>query len=130
MKAKPSRFTRLCSALLLGSVLLGVLAPGAVAFSRTDIQQVAGTEGLSSDVQDFLNGVLEDAMLRAANVAPASSSGAEHLRPSSDYSPFVIVPHGALESVRSGRAPTVHATLLPPGVASAAGFGELSPRAP
>ncbi len=70
MHAAPHWLNRFCAVFLLGSLLLGVLAPGAVAMSRTDIQQAAGQEGLSSDVQDFLNGVLEDAMLRAVNVAP------------------------------------------------------------
>lgn len=66
--------------------------------SRTDIQQVAGQEGLSSDVQEFLNGVLEDAMLRAVNVAPSSSTSKDTLRSASDRAPVVVISSGVNEA--------------------------------
>ena len=99
LMAKPHPLHRLCAALLLGSVVISVLAPGAVALSRNDIQHAAGQEGLSSDVQDFLNGVLEDAMLRAAHVAPATSSINDELRRTSDRQPLLVIWSGAAESV-------------------------------
>lgn len=58
------------SLFLLGSLLCGILAPGAVALSSDEMVEVAGREGLSSDVHDFFVRALEDAMLRAAVVAP------------------------------------------------------------
>jgi len=90
--------SRICALLLLGSVWVGVLAPGAVAMSRTDIQQAAGQEGLASDVQDFLNGVLEDAMLRAALVAPSQTSKTTVVRSLGDRAPLTIVSVGVLEA--------------------------------
>ncbi len=91
---------------LIGSVLVGVLAPGAVAMSRTDIQQAAGQEGLSSDVQDFLNGVLEDAMLRAALVAPATQSTSQTLRTTHERAPLFVIAAATLEVTEGHDVPS------------------------
>lgn len=90
--------SRLCALLLIGSVWTGVLAPGVVAMSRTDIQQAAGQDGLASEVQDFLNGVLEDAMLRAAIVAPSQQSQTQVLRTLKQREPLTVASTGVLES--------------------------------
>jgi len=70
---------RLGALLLLGSVMTGLLAPAAVAMSRTDIELAADQDGLSSDVQDFFEEVLEDAMLRSAVVAPISAQSKQKI---------------------------------------------------
>lgn len=128
--SRPHPFNRFCAALLLGSVLMGVLAPGAVALSRTDIQQAAGQEGLSSDVQDFLNGVLEDAMLRAANVAPASSSTKDTLRSSSDRQPVLLTLPGVVESVAATTSAFLAADRSLQQAPSLTGFSRVSPISP
>ncbi len=59
--------------------MTGLLAPAAVAMSRTDIELAADQDGLSSDVQDFFEEVLEDAMLRSAVVAPISAQSKQKI---------------------------------------------------
>lgn len=68
-----TRFSRICALLLLGSVVTGVLAPGAVAYSRDDIRTAAERSDLSGEVRDFLTKALEDAMVRAALVGPVTT---------------------------------------------------------
>lgn len=65
---------------------------------RTDIQQVAGQEGLASDVQDFLNGVLEDALLRTATVAPSQQTQTQVLRSLKERTPLTLAGAGVLEA--------------------------------
>ena len=70
---------RLSAVLLLGSVLTGLLAPAAVAMSRTDIVIASEQAGLSSDVQDFFSEILEDALLRSAIVAQLTAATSTRL---------------------------------------------------
>ncbi|MDE2995649.1 MAG: hypothetical protein OXT73_02760 [Bacteroidota bacterium] len=93
-----SRFSRLCALLILGSVLTGVLAPGAVAISRDDIRTTAAQVDLSGDVRDFLTKALEDAMVRAALVGPVSVSLTTTTRRPDAERPVMTLPVGLLES--------------------------------
>ena len=133
MQPVPHLLNRLCALFLLGSVLVGVLAPGAVAMSRSDIQEVAGQEGLSSDVQDFLNGVLEDAMLRAVMVSPASTPAQNTLRTADERPPVLVISTGVMEMRPANSLSLVDADQLahPDRPDSNSGRqGPVSPRAP
>ncbi|MGB0650272.1 MAG: hypothetical protein ACPG3U_03035 [Rhodothermales bacterium] len=125
--------SRCCALLLLGSVWMGVLAPGVVAMSRTDIQQVAGQEGLASEVQEFLNGVLEDALLRAAMAAPSQQTQSQDLRVFKERLPLTLADHGVLEA-EADLSGSAHEALLSTGSvptnASSDAFGIHQTRAP
>jgi len=98
--------------------------------SRTDIQHAAGQEGLSSDVQDFLNGVLEDAMLRAANVAPTSPSSKDQLRTSSERQPILLTLAGVVESMAATVSAVLAADRSLKHMALLTGFSRISPVSP
>lgn len=113
MSRKTSQFlSRFCALLLIGSVWTGVLAPGVVAMSRTDIQQAAGQEGLASDVQDYLNGVLEDALLRAATVAFSQQAQTQILRSLKERVPLTLASSGVLESEAQSAKPSIMSQLM------------------
>ena len=84
------------SLFLLGSLVCGILAPGAVALSSEEMVEVAGREGLSSDVHDFLVRALEDAMLRSAVVAPVVP--ALDARKGDDKRPTVVLSRSVLKN--------------------------------
>ena len=133
MRSVPHPLNRLCALFLLGSVLMGVLAPGAVAMSRTDIQEVAGQEGLASDVQEFLNGVLEDAMLRAVMVSPTTTSALHSLRNADDRPPVFVISTGMMELRPTTGLSQVDADQQLPahtGMSESGRQGPASPRAP
>ncbi|MDA0378484.1 MAG: hypothetical protein O3C45_04180 [Bacteroidetes bacterium] len=129
-----TRCSRFFALLMLGSVLTGVFAPGAVAVTRDDIRAASERTDLSADVRDFFTKALEDAMVRAALVGPISASSTPTVRrPGPEYPDLVMAP-GALESVSS--APS----MLPAGSSAAEvsasqhgameRTGPLHPRAP
>ncbi len=128
-----SRTSRIFALLMLGSVMSGVFAPGAVALTREDIRAASERSDLASDVRDFFTKVLEDAMVRAALVGPVSAGAAPTLRrPGMDH-PDVVVSPGTFESVHGPTATAAVKGYLPDGAASAFPShrtGPLHPRAP
>jgi len=84
------------SLLLLGCLFCGILAPAAVAYSSDEIVEVAGREGLSSDVHDFFLRALEDAMLRSAVVAPVVPT--LDARKGNESRPTIVISRSAVET--------------------------------
>ena len=129
----PSRTSRLFALLMLGSVVSGVFAPGAVALTREDIRAASERSDLSSDVRDFFTKALEDAMVRAALVGPVSAGAAPTLRrPGLDHPDFVLA-QGTMEA--TFRVPVISfGTAFQPGPDPSAypsqRSGPLHPRAP
>ena len=59
--------------LLLLSTATGLLSPVAAAMSKDELASATVSGELSSDVNDFFSDILEDALLRTANVAQLST---------------------------------------------------------
>lgn len=129
----PSRTSRLFALLMLGSVVSGVFAPGAVALTREDIRAASQRSDLSSDVRDFFTKALEDAMVRAALVGPVTAGAAPTLRRPGPDNPDYVVPQGAQRTAfRPPVSPIGKAFLPDPGPSASPVHrsGPLHPRAP
>ena len=129
----PSRTSRLFALLMLGSVVSGVFAPGAVALTREDIRAASQRSDLSSDVRDFFTKALEDAMVRAALVGPVTAGAAPTLRrPGLDH-PDYVVPQGVQRMMSRPPVSPIGKALLPdpgPSASPTHRSGPLHPRAP
>lgn len=129
----PSRSSRIFALLMLGSVVCGVFAPGAVALTRDDIRAASERNDIASDVRDFFTKALEDAMVRTALVGPVSSGAAPVMRRGGLDNPEFVMAQGTLELATGPSIQPVRRALAPdpgPSATPTHRSGPLLPRAP